>query len=162
LLGEPKRLASPRHEVWQLDYDPFHIFLIAVLGGPGGGMGGAGWTYFGDNTPGPTTVAVEYDAEGKVASWRWEGRSLKSVPVSELERFGGYTLNWPTPGVFDAAAKRYYRREVLEKKTRPGLSIFFFSEPWLQRAPIHYELGGQGTSADPGIKWFWDFVLANS
>jgi hypothetical protein len=100
------------------------------------------------------TSAAKYDD--------FVSQGVNDKPIVNVELFGGYTLNWPTPGVFDAAAKRYYQREVLEKKTRPGLSIFFFSEPWLQRAPIHYELGGQGTSADPGIKWFWDYVLANS
>jgi hypothetical protein len=86
---------------------------------------------------------------------------VTNKPIVNVELFGGYTLNWQRPGVFDAAAKGYYQNEVLEKKTRPGLSIFFFSEPWLQRAPIHYELGGQGTSADPGIKWFCSYLLAS-
>ena len=83
---------------------------------------------------------------------------MNNKPIVNVELFGGYTLNWPTPGVFDATAKGYYQNEVLAKLTRPALSIFFFSEPWSQRAPIHYELGGQGTAADPGIKWYWDYV----
>jgi hypothetical protein len=85
-------------------------------------------------------------------------QGVNSKPIVNVELFGGYTLNWPTPGVFDATAKGHYQNEVQGKLTRPGLSIFFFSEPWLQGNPIHYELGGQGTAADPGIKWYWDYV----
>ncbi len=103
-----------------------------------------------DVTP---TSSAKYDA--------FVSQGVNDKPIVNVELYGGYTLNWPTPGVFDATAKGYYHDEVLAKKTRPGLSIFFFSEPWLQRTPIHYELGGQGTSADPGIKWFCDDVLAN-
>ncbi len=103
-----------------------------------------------DVTP---TSAAKYDY--------FVSQGVDDKPIVNVELFGGYTLKWPTPGVFDAIAKRYYEREALEKTTRPGLSIFFFSEPWLQRPPIHYELGGQGTSADPGIKWFCDYVRAN-
>ncbi len=88
-------------------------------------------------------------------------QGVNDKPIVNVELYGGYTLNWPTPGVFDATVKGYYEKEVLTKKARPGLSLFFFSEPWLQRQPIHYELGGQGTPADPGIKWFWDYVIAN-
>ena len=89
-------------------------------------------------------------------------QGVNNKPIVNVELFGGYTLNWPTPGVFDATAKGYYQNEVAAKLSRPALSIFFFSEPWSQRAPIHYELGGQGTAADPGIKWYWDYVQQQS
>ncbi len=88
-------------------------------------------------------------------------QGVNDKPIVNVELFGGYTLKWSRPGVFHSTAKSHYQNEVMAKKNRPGLSIFFFSEPWLQGRPIHYELGGQGTSADPGIRWFWDYVRAN-
>jgi len=90
LLGEPNRLASSRHEVWDLDYDPFHTYFIIGFGGPGGGGATDTPIYFGDDTPSRTRLAVRYDGEGKVASWRWEGRTLEPVGLLEPERFKDY------------------------------------------------------------------------
>jgi hypothetical protein len=89
LLGDPNRLASARHEVWDLDYDPFHMYFIIGFGGPGGGGATDTPIYFGD-TPSRTRLVVRYDEEGKVAGWRWEGRMREPVGLLEGERFRDY------------------------------------------------------------------------
>jgi hypothetical protein len=97
LLGEPNRLASPHHEVWELEYDPFHIYFIMGIGTPGGGGATDRPIYLGDETETRARVAVEYDREGKVASWRWEGRTLEPVSMSERERFRDYLYGTSDP-----------------------------------------------------------------
>jgi hypothetical protein len=78
LLGEPNRLASPQHEVWQLKYDPLHIYFIMGIGGPGGGVAATeDPIYPGDTRRGFSRVVVEYDAQGSVARWSWENPGVE-------------------------------------------------------------------------------------
>ena len=67
LLGAPNRLATPRHEVWELEREPFKLFLLVAVGHGGG----ADTFAFGETIR--SRVAIRYDARGKVAGWRWEG-----------------------------------------------------------------------------------------
>jgi hypothetical protein len=83
-------------------------------------------------------------------------------PIVNVEMFGALTLQWLPAGVFSDAVKNHYYAEIDRKRMIPGLSLFFFSEPWHQRDPIHYELGGDGTPDSPGIRWFWDYVRKGS
>lgn len=95
LLGEPNRLASARYDVYDLEYDPLHFYLIMGIGGPGGGGGDV--VPLGERES-RTRVAVEYDREGKIAGWRWEGRTLGRVPLSEAEEYRDYVYGMSEPG----------------------------------------------------------------
>jgi YD repeat-containing protein len=106
LLGEPNRLASSKHEVWEFEYDPFHMYFIVGMGGPGGGGATDTPIYFGDETESRTRVAVEYDGEGKLAGWRWEGRTLEPVSLGEPERFRDHFSGTSEPEPMPAEPSR--------------------------------------------------------
>jgi hypothetical protein len=76
--------------------------------------------------------------------------------------FGGWTKNYLPPGVFPSTVKQEYYKEVDHGLARDGLFIFFHNNPWCQGPsvgyPIRYDLAGQGTSGDPGIHWYFDYV----
>ena len=59
--------------------------------------------------------------------------------------------------------KKIHLAEVDEANKRPGLSVHFHSNPWCQGPsngdyPIHYELGGNGTAENPGIRWWFEYA----
>ncbi len=74
-----------------------------------------------------------------------------------IELFGGWTGRFGR-GVFPDEVKRAYRREVDAAACRPGLSVFFHNNPWCQLEPMRYDLGGSGSEADPGIRWYFEQV----
>jgi hypothetical protein len=104
LLGEPNRLASLQHEVWELEYEPPRILLT-------------GWDkmLYPDQLPSRATVAVEYDLEGKVARWRLEGRTLEPVDFAEPERFRDYVhdASEPEPKPFEPLPVLPWRAHAL-------------------------------------------------
>jgi hypothetical protein len=67
LLGPPNRLATDRHEVFELERDPFHFYWIIMFGGPGYATG----TEFRSGEAIGFGVTVAYDAAGRVEDWRW-------------------------------------------------------------------------------------------
>jgi hypothetical protein len=83
-------------------------------------------------------------------------------PIVNVETFGAVTRGWMPQGVFPDEAKRVYRREVEAARATPGLSVFFHNNPWCQgpdqKLPRRYDLGGQGTKSDPGIRWYFEMV----
>ncbi|WP_435320922.1 cellulase family glycosylhydrolase [Haloarchaeobius sp. TZWSO28] len=84
---------------------------------------------------------------------------VSDTPIVNVELYGGWTGNFPR-GVFPAAARRRYENEIDRAAERPGLSVFFHSNTWCQSPsfPMRYDLGGQGTPDNPGIRWFFDRV----
>lgn len=67
LLGPPNRLATDRHEVFELERDPFHFYWIIMFGGPGYATG----TEFRTGETFGFGLAVAYDEAGRVEHWRW-------------------------------------------------------------------------------------------
>jgi hypothetical protein len=84
---------------------------------------------------------------------------VDETPLVNVELFGGWTGDFPR-GVFPAAARNAYEAEVKRAAARPGLSVFFHSNTWCQspHQPMRYDLGGQGTPDDPGIRWYFERV----
>lgn len=82
-------------------------------------------------------------------------------PIVNVELFGGWTEQYPR-GVYPPAARLAYEDEVWAAAERPGLSVFFHSNRWCQHPelPMRYDLGGQGTADDPGIRWYFEQVDA--
>ena len=74
---------------------------------------------------------------------------------------GGWTGNFPR-SVFPPEARHAYEEEVERAAARPGLSMFFHNNAWCQTPdlPLRYDLGGQGTTDDPGIRWYFELVRA--
>jgi hypothetical protein len=87
-------------------------------------------------------------------------------PIVNVELFGGWTRRCVTDsgqaGYFRPEHKRLYCREVDAAAQRPGLSVFFHANPWCQGPsaglPVRYDLAGQGTADDPGIRWWFEYV----
>lgn len=98
---------------------------------------------------------------------RFVAAGVSSKPIVNVEQFGAYSgkADFPkTPGVFTAANRALFLREVEAARTRPGLHTFFFDVRWLQGAGSghtnRYDLGGDGTEAGPGFRWYAEAVRA--
>lgn len=67
LLGRPNLLATPHHDLWELERDPFHLVVL--------------WgsspipVYFGEDRT-RYRIAIAYDEAGKVSGWRSESARL--------------------------------------------------------------------------------------
>jgi len=89
-------------------------------------------------------------------------------PMINVETFGAWTKNFLPPGVFPSSVKDTYTREVDDSIQSRGLGICFHSNPWYQGPsvdssyPIRFDLGGMGTSQDPGVKWYFLYLNTHS
>ena len=90
---------------------------------------------------------------------RFRANGVTGKPMVNVETFGGWTKQF-LRGVFDADVRQAYFREIDDALARPGLSVFFHNNPWCQSQtdPLRYDLGGQGTPDDPGIRWYFERV----
>jgi hypothetical protein len=83
-------------------------------------------------------------------------------PMINVETFGGWTLRYLPQGVFPDDVKREYLREIAAAARQEGLYLHFHNSPWCQPVPevgpIRYDLGGHGTTEDPGIRWYFEAV----
>jgi hypothetical protein len=84
-------------------------------------------------------------------------------PMINVETFGGWTKEFLPPGVFPQYVKDTYIREVDGAIQTKGLSVCLHNNPWYQGPsvgsyPIRFDLGGMGTSSDPGLKWYFTYV----
>ena len=85
------------------------------------------------------------------------GAGVTGKPVVNVEMLGGWTSQFER-GVFSDAVKAEYYEEVAAAASRDGLGLFFHNNPWMQSRPMRYDLAGYGTSADPGIRWYFEAV----
>jgi hypothetical protein len=88
-----------------------------------------------------------------------------SKPIVNVETFGGWTSKFLPQGVFPDDVKAVYRREVENAAAHDGLYLHFHNNPWCQAAggaASRYDLGGDGTAASPGIRWYFEYVKAMS
>jgi hypothetical protein len=88
---------------------------------------------------------------------RFRAAEVRNKPIVNVETFGGWTRNFP-PGVFPQELRAVYRAEADAAAAEPGLSVFFHNNPWLQGDPMRYDLGGEGSDDDPGIRWYFNYV----
>lgn len=49
-----------------------------------------------------------------------------------------------------------YTKEILDMGQG-----YLFASTWLQNVPPNYNVGGDGSPCDPGIKWWLDFIKEN-
>lgn len=87
---------------------------------------------------------------------------VKDKPIVNVESFGAWTGRFKPQGVYTDEGKRAHFRELDDARERPGLSVFLHSNNWCQGPyagwPTRYDLGGDGTSANPGIRWWFEYL----
>ena len=84
-------------------------------------------------------------------------------PIVNVETFGAWTARFKPQGVFTDEIRNAYLSEIAHAAREDGLYLHFHNNPWIQAAPpekVRYELGGQGTADDPGIRWYFEAVKA--
>ncbi len=85
-------------------------------------------------------------------------------PLVSVEMFGNWTGGFKPPGVYPEVAQIAHFREIDDALARPNLSVFFHSNNWCQGDYAdygnRYDLGGDGTAARPGIRWYFDYLQA--
>jgi hypothetical protein len=89
---------------------------------------------------------------------RFVSAGVTGKPIVNVELFGSWSKN-AVKGVYSRSKKQEYYDEVDAAAAQRGLSVFFHSNSWCQKRPIRYNLAGPGTSSDPGIRWFFDYVF---
>ncbi len=101
---------------------------------------------------------------------RFVAAGVTGKPIVNVEQFGAYSAKADFPrraGVFTAANRALFLREVEAARTRPGLHTFFFDVRWLQgtghgQTENRYDLGGDGTEDSPGWRWYAEAVRTAS
>lgn len=142
-LAEAVRQTDPRRLVGGGGYD--HDKNIVI-----GRSGAIDALLFDTSGPEPDSEAL-YE--------RFVSAGVADKPIVNVELFGGWTGKFER-GVFPDPVRQAYLREVQAAASRPGLSVFFHNNPWLQADPIRYDLGGSGAPRDPGIRWYFEAVRA--
>ena len=92
---------------------------------------------------------------------RYRAAGVVDKPMVNVELFGGWTREFPR-GVFDDTLKRAYIEQIDAAAARPGLGVFFHNDPWCQSIaePMRYDLAGDGTPGNPGIRRYFEAVRA--
>lgn len=87
-------------------------------------------------------------------------------PMVNVETFGAWTARFTPQGVFPDEARKAYLSEIDHAARHNGLYLHFHNNLWLQatreQGRIRYDLGGQGTPDDPGIRWYFEAVRAKT
>ncbi len=111
------------------------------------------------DTNGPEDSAALFD--------RFVAAGVTAKPIVNVEQFGAYSAkpDFPkTPGVFTAANRAIFLREIEAARTR-AFHTFFFDVRWLQGTGHgytinRYDFGGDGTESSPGWRWYAEAVRA--
>jgi hypothetical protein len=80
----------------------------------------------------------------------------RNKPIVNVETFGA-SAPGSTSQVYSEADKRPYFREVDAGIARRGLYICLFTKG-LQEGGKHYDLRGNGTSGNPGMRWYFEYI----
>jgi hypothetical protein len=149
--------------------DVIALVRVARAAAPGLLVGAGGYDHAKNETIGraPEMDMLLFDTLGPEDSGELFRRFLAAgvdKPMVNVETFGAWTARFQPQGVFPAEARNRYLSEVAAAAEYEGLFLHFHNNPWCQPAPaegeIRYDLGGQGTAADPGIRWYFEAVRA--
>jgi hypothetical protein len=83
---------------------------------------------------------------------------VKDKPIVNIEPFGAAASELGSGGVYNSSGKQAYYREVDDVIARKGLYYLIFPGVWVQANPMRFDLGGNGSSSNPGIRWFFEYV----
>jgi hypothetical protein len=115
------------------------------------------------------TGGYEVDREHSGTKYdKYRAAGVPDKPLVNVEMFGGYTADasvQPNTGCYTATGKQLHYKDVDDARVRPGLSVFFHSNKWIQGGATHYELGDSGTcnstTNSPGMSWWFTYVRDN-
>lgn len=103
--------------------------------------------------------------KGHHSGWHYDyfrAQGVPDKPMINVEIFGGWTKQFIPPGNYTDAGKEIHLKEIAEARKRPGLWVHLHANTWCQGPadgfPIRYDLGGSGTKADPGIRWWFEAI----
>ncbi|WP_114748640.1 cellulase family glycosylhydrolase [Pleomorphovibrio marinus] len=105
---------------------------------------------------------------GQHSKWHYDyfkANGVPDKPIVNVEMFGGWTGKFMPPGVYPPEGQAVHFIDVDEAAEIPGLSVFFHSNPWCQGGKVgtvggtnRYDLAGDGSAEDPGIRWWFEYV----
>ena len=103
--------------------------------------------------------------KGQHSGWHYDyfrEQGVPDKPIVNVELFGGWTRMFMPQGVYTEEGKQIHYQEIEAARIRPGLSVHLHSNPWFQAAAQQlnnrFDLGGEGTKKDPGVKWYFDKI----
>ena len=110
------------------------------------------------------TYSVDIE-NGHHSGWHYDFFKAENVPdkpIVNVEIFGGWTGQFRPQGVYTAEGKAIHYTEIEEAKKRAGLYVHFHSNPWFQGVAQEfgnrYDLGGEGTHDNPGVRWYFNRI----
>jgi len=113
------------------------------------------------------TYSVDIE-NGHHSGWHYDYFKAVGVPekpIVNVEIFGGWTGQFKPQGVYTPEGKAIHYIEIEEAKKRDGLYVHLHSNPWFQGVAQdwdnRYDLGGQGTPGDPGVRWYFDKITGD-
>ena len=102
---------------------------------------------------------------GQHSGWHYNyfrAEGVPDKPIVNVELFGGWTRMFTPQGVYTSEGKEIHFKEIEAAKKRPGLYVHLHSNPWFQGVAQDFEnrfdLGGNGTSEDPGVRWYFNKI----
>ncbi len=100
--------------------------------------------------------------KGHDSGWHYDyfkRHGVPDKPIVNVEIFGGWTGQFTPQGVYSPEGKQVHLKEIEAAKKQPGLYVHFHSNPWFQgvgqNLSNRYDLGGMGTSGNPGVRWYF-------
>lgn len=103
------------------------------------------------------------------SGWHYDyfrSQGVVNKPIINVEIFGAWTKQFIPQGVYTDQGKKIHLQEIDESIKRPGLYVHFHSNIWMQGVldgyPVRYDLGGQGTADNPGIRWWFEYLYSRT
>ena len=103
------------------------------------------------------------------SGWHYDyfrAQGVPDIPIVNVELFGGWTRKFMPQGVYTEEGKIIHFIEIEAAKKRSGLYVHLHSNPWFQGVSQdlknHYDLGGDGTPENPGVRWYFDRIKNNT
>ncbi len=113
------------------------------------------------------TYSVDIE-NGHHSGWHYDffkAAGVPDKPIVNVEIFGGWTGQFRPQGVYTPDGKAIHYMEIEEAKKRDGLYVHFHSNPWFQGVAQdfgnRYDLGGDGTQDNPGVRWYFNRINMN-
>lgn len=108
-------------------------------------------------------------AANQDSGWHYDyfvENGVSAKPIVNVELYGGWTRACVTEdgraGFYSPTHKAMHYQDIDSAVQRPGLSVFLHSNPWYQGPsmdlPMRFDLGGDGTAEDPGVRWWFQYV----
>jgi len=104
--------------------------------------------------------------QGHHSGWHYDyfvKQGVVDKPIVNVEIFGGWTRKFVPQGVYTQEGKSTHLVEIAEAKKRPGLYVHLHSNPWFQGVAQdfgnRFDLGGNGTTDSPGVRWYFNEII---